>query len=171
MVKLERSSNPFSLGNWKYTKDETGEYDLEVLIVSSGLNHHERFRITGEHIERSIKFNGFDYTVDPNRFFKKDRNVFSRFKDYIIGVKERFLIVFEINNQYAFPQDLIADVSPKKIRITAHDLFNIMFSSGFKRAFAELFSGGFGGKKILFILGIALIGGIAFMVLTGRIKL
>jgi len=146
-------------------------YEIEAVIVGSGVNHHETFRASEQGIEQSLIFNEFVYHVSPNCYYKKTRSTFGRMKDKFRGIKQHYLIVFSENEHEAYPHFIVPQGKDYKPIISSHDLYNVDQSTGFKKAFAELFSSTFGNKKIIFIIAIAIIGVIAFMVYTGRVKI
>lgn len=160
---MQVKPSPFPVANWEIKRDEDGEYELEIMILDDGISHHEKFRVNGENINANVKLNNFEYTVDPNRFFKVQRGFWAKRRDWWRRVTERFLIVFVAKQAQAYPKF-------DTLKISANDLFTAYYATTPKKMMHEWFSGGPINKKVLFIIGIAVIGAIAFMVLTGRIK-
>lgn len=145
-------------------------YELEVIVVGKGINNHETFLASADGVEQSVLFDGQAYHVSPNQFYKKELNLFSKIKDKFRGVKQRYLIVFVKADQDAFPHFKMSKKSILPL-ITSQDLYNVEESSTARKYFNEMFSQVFGNKKLLFIIGIAVVGVIAFMIYTGKVKI
>lgn len=141
-----------------------GCYDIEVIIVGKGVNHHEHIKT--DKLETTHNYNEKPYHIDPQHLYIDKTGMFSGFNNRLRGLKQRFCIVFE--------QDKLEALGPhlaKSETVSSGLLHVVERSTIFRKAFDELFARQLGGKKILFILILCIVGVFVYLMWTGQLDL
>ena len=140
---------------------------IHFVIIGEGLNFHKILRVASSQtiMKQSIKHKSHTYLIDTKNLFIIKRNIFLRFKDWIIRNKKYYMIIF-----YDGKKDAVSLPSPSKVPSNILDLAER--SNILHNALREMFSTPF-SKRILFFVIILVIVVIIFMTLykDGRLVL
>jgi len=148
----------------KLTAKSKATYQIEVIIVGEGINHHGI--VQSDTLTKDYKYGECTYHIAPKTLYLAGRNFFQKLGDKIARTKKHFCVVFEENKPEAKgPEREDPEV------ITSQLLGIVEQSTVLKRAFSELFSKHIDGKKIFFILIVVIVGAFVYLYFSGYLDL
>jgi len=135
------------------------QYQFELVFMDAGVNKHIFTR--KNELNFGYENDSETYQIKSDRLYRVKPGLIGRLIYKLKGINQGFIVIFQKEKK--------VPVAPVDVKITSNVLGEVRDSRALSKAFKAEFSVPMDLKKILIIMGCAVIGVLVFLVMTGQV--